>query len=494
VNKKLAVLAIDQGTTSSRAIVFDQASKIVATAQQEFAQIFPQLGWVEHDPEQIWQTSLTVARKAFEQAEAHGYHVVSIGITNQRETTLVWRRDTLEPIYNAIVWQDRRTSVQCQKLKLGGHEADVSARSGLLIDPYFSATKVSWILDNVSGAREQAKRGELAFGTVDSFLISKLTQGSVHATDATNASRTNLYNIHSNSWDPVLLELFNVPDNILPQILDSADDYGATTPDLFGRSIPITGVVGDQQGASIGQCCFKPGAIKSTYGTGCFVMLNTGKKAVSSKNRLLTTIAYRLNGETTYALEGSIFMAGAAVQWLRDGLKIIDSAQECEAIAQSLEDSGGVYMVPAFTGLGAPWWQPDARGAILGLTRDSGQAQIIRATLESVCYQSADLFAAMAKDDIEATVLRVDGGMVQNSWLIQYLADIIDVPVQRPSVLETTALGAAYLSGLYSGVFESLEQLASNWRCDSEFSPQICDKLRQQRLDGWHQAVNQVIK
>jgi glycerol kinase len=489
-----ALLSIDQGTTSSRAIVFDTDGNQVSVAQQEFPQIYPHEGWVEHDPEAIWQTTLDTCQQAIAEAKVKGFTVVSIGITNQRETTVVWARDSGKPVYNAIVWQDRRTAAFCAQLKKQGAEDQVQQRTGLLVDPYFSASKISWVLDQVEGARAAAERGELLFGTIDCFLIYRLTGGNSHVTDATNASRTSLYNIHTGQWDEDLLRLFDVPREVLPRVLDCVDDFGTTAPQLFGEPIPITGVAGDQQAATVGQCCFDKGSIKSTYGTGCFVLMNTGDLPVVSKSRLLTTIAYQIKGKPTYAIEGSIFIAGAAMQWLRDGIGLINNAAQSEAMARGLKGNSGVYMVPAFTGLGAPWWDPDVRGAIFGLTRGTGPEHIVRATLESVAYQTADLFAAMAEDGITPTTLRVDGGMVANSWLLQFLADILNMTVQRPAMLETTALGAAYLSGIGSGVFESLEALQSRWRAKATFNPQLAEDSRNTLLAGWHDAVFRLVK
>ncbi len=486
------ILSIDQGTTSSRAIVFDEAGTRLAMAQREFRQIYPRPGWVEHDPEDIWATTLAVCRHALNEVEGKGGEVVAIGITNQRETTLVWDRETGIPVYNAIVWQDRRTADLCARLKAGGHEAEVTSRSGLVIDPYFSATKVSWILDNVAGARERAEKGELAFGTVDSFLLWRLTDGKSHATDATNACRTMLFNIHENAWDDALLNLFRIPRAIMPDVADSAGAFGTTHRDQLGRALPITGIAGDQQAATIGQACFDPGMIKSTYGTGAFVVLNTGDQPVPSNNRLLTTIAYRLDGKSTYAIEGSIFIAGAAVQWLRDELGVIRSAAETEALARSLDGNGGVYLVPAFTGLGAPHWDPDARGGVFGLTRDAGAAHFARAALESVCYQTRDLFEAMAQDGVRPTELRVDGGMVANDWMVQFLADILGIPVDRPAVTETTALGAAYLAGLHAGVYASLADLSGHWRRETRFEPAMSGESRERLVAGWTRAVAKV--
>jgi glycerol kinase len=487
------ILAIDQGTTSSRAIVFDgdcgADGGIVAQAQAEFPQIYPDDGWVEHDPEDIWRTTLEVSRQALAEAERNGDEVAAIGLANQRETVVVWDRATGAPIYNAIVWQDRRTADACRRLSDMGAEAEVWARTGLLLDPYFSATKIAWILDHVDGTRARAARGDLAFGTVDSFLLWRLTGARSHLTDATNASRTSLFNIHTQQWDEALLELFDVPRACLPEVRDSASHFGETDPDLFGRAIPILGVAGDQQAAAIGQCCFARGAIKSTYGTGCFVLVNTGDAPVTSHNRLLTTVAYRLDGRVTYALEGSIFTAGAAVQWLRDALGIVDRAADTEDLARSIDDTGGVYLVPAFTGLGAPHWDAEARGALVGLTRATGRAELARAALESVCYQTADLLAAMAEDGVTPTALRVDGGMTANDWLLHYLADILDLPVDRPKVMETTALGAAILAGLGAGLRDSLDDVTKTWQRDARFEPSMDAAVRAARLAGWSAAL-----
>jgi glycerol kinase len=486
------ILSIDQGTTSSRAMLFDENGQAAFTAQHEFTQHFPRDGWVEHNAEEIWVTTLEVVQQALKKANQEQRGIAAIGITNQRETTVVWDRSNGEPVYNAIVWQDRRTADYCDGLRQQGHEASVSAKTGLLLDPYFSGTKVNWILDNVDGARARAERGELAFGTIDCFLIWRLTGGKSHATDATNASRTLLFNIHEQSWDPDLLELLSVPESLLPQVLDCAADFGTTSKDLLGAEIPIAGVAGDQQAALVGQACFEPGMIKSTYGTGCFMVLNTGAEALTSNNKLLTTVGYRLDGRTTYALEGSIFVAGAAVQWLRDGIGIIDSAQETEALAESLASNHGVYLVPAFTGLGAPHWDPDARGAIFGITRDTGVAQLVRATLESVCYQTFDLLEAKRRDGLAPTRLRVDGGMVQNNWLCQFLSDLLGIIVERPLQTETTALGAAYLAGLQVGLFDSLDDIARRWQADREFDPVMDKGARNLLLADWHEAVIKV--
>lgn len=487
------LLAIDQGTTSSRAIVFSAEGRPVARAQQEFRQYFPNDGWVEHDGEEIWQSTLDVCREALRQSGLEAGDIAAIGITNQRETTLVWDARTGEPIHNAIVWQDRRTADYCARLKAEGHEPMVSERSGLLIDPYFSATKLRWILESVPGARERAERGELRFGTVDSFLLWRLTGGTSHKTDAANASRTLLFNIHTQQWDEELLALFDIPASLLPEVLDCAADFGTCVPDLLGAPIPVLGMAGDQQAALVGQACFQPGMVKSTYGTGCFMIQNTGDTPVTSKNRLLTTVGYRLNGKVTYAVEGSIFVAGAAVQWLRDGIKLISHAHETEALAVQTGDACGVYLVPAFTGLGAPYWDPKARGAIFGLTRDTGIKEIVTAGLQSVCYQTRDLLEAMRQDGAAApSALRVDGGMVVNNWVMQFLADILGVPVERPEVTETTALGVAYLAGLQAGIYRDLEEIAGHWHREQRFEPKMADEQRAKLYLGWLNAVQRV--
>ncbi len=489
------LLSIDQGTTSSRAMVFGLDGRPRAQAQREHRQYYPAPGAVEHDVEEIWRAVVETARQAI--AEAAG-EIAAIGITNQRETCLLWDRDSGAPLHPAIVWQDRRTADQCAQLRAAGMETFITERTGLLLDPYFSATKIAWLLDNVSGAREAAARGRLLFGTIDTFLLWRLTGGRVHATDATNASRTLLYNIHSGDWDADLLELFRIPPAILPEVRDSAADYGVTDKALFGQRLAIRGIAGDQQAATIGQACFAPGMVKSTYGTGSFLMLNTGAEAVASQNRLLTTVAYQLAGERTYALEGSIFNAGSTVQWLRDGLKVIAHASETEALAAGLSDNRGVYLVPAFTGLGAPHWDPAARGLIAGLTRDAGPAELARASLESVGYQTRDLLQAMAADLAESgrgadTVLRADGGMIANQWLMQFLADMAGVPVDAPEVAETTALGAAYLAGLGAGLYDGLEDIAKRWRRARRFMPAISAEMRERLYDGWRQALQRTL-
>ena len=489
------ILAIDQGTTSTRSIVFDGGQANRAAAQEEFTQHFPASGWVEHDPEDIWRTTLATARAALAKAGADAARVAALGITNQRETTLIWDRRTGKPIHRAIVWQDRRTAELCARLKAEGAEGTVTAKTGLLLDPYFSATKIAWMLDNVSGARADAEAGRLAFGTVNSFLLWRMTGGSVHATDATNASRTLLFDIHANDWDDDLLALFNVPRSMLPEVRDCAAEFGTTEPSLFGEPIAIRGIAGDQQAATVGQACFRPGMVKSTYGTGCFAVLNTGDTACASENKLLTTIAYRLDGRTTYALEGSIFIAGAAVQWLRDGLKLIDRADETGALAAAADPAQEVILVPAFTGLGAPHWDADARGALFGLTRATGPREFARAALEAVCYQTHDLLEAMRRDwkGGGETVLRVDGGMVASDWTMQRLADIIDAPVDRPEILETTALGAAWLAGRTAGVWPDEEGFAKTWRRDRRFEPGLDDRTRRKKLAAWRSAVKRTL-
>lgn len=489
-----AILAIDQGTTSTRAIVFDGQGRCVADAQQQLRQYFPSDGWVEHDPVEIWSSTLAVCRQALANAGLHARELAAIGITNQRETSIVWDRATGEPVHKAIVWQDRRTAPLCEKLRRKGHEALVVERTGLLLDPYFSASKISWMLDNVPGLRLRADRGELAFGTVDCWLLWCLTGGRVHATDATNASRTALFNIHQQCWDDDLLALFKVPASLLPEVKDSAADYGATEPDLLGSAVPVCGIAGDQQAALFGQACFERGMAKSTFGTGCFLMVNTGDQPIRSENRLLTTVGYRLEGQVTYAMEGSIFVAGAAIQWLRDGLGLISHAADSEALARKVGASNSVYLVPAFTGLGAPYWDPHARGAITGLTRDTGIAEIVTAGLQSVCYQTKDLVRAIQMDGAPLETLRVDGGMVGNDWLMQLLADMLNVQVDRPQITETTALGAAYLAGLQSGVYADLEQIAGQWQRNRRFTPAMCPASREKAYQGWLDAVDRVTR
>src|SRR5215475_2456474 len=496
------ILAIDQGTTSSRAIVFRGDCSVAAIVQQEFPQHFPQSGWVEHDPEDIWRTVLATSRDAIAKAGFAARDIAAIGIANQRETALVWDRASGKPIHNAIVWQDRRTAAMCRRLKDAGAEAQIARRTGLLLDPYFSASKIAWLLDHIPGAREKAERGELAFGTVDSFLLWRLTSGAVHATDATNASRTALYDIHANAWSDELCAAFGVPRAMLPDVRDCAADYGLTAPALFGGAIPIRGIAGDQQAALIGQACFAPGMMKSTYGTGCFAVLNTGATAIKSRHRLLSTIAYRLAGKTVYGLEGAIFIAGAAVQWLRDGLRVVPTAAATGAMAEAADAGQDVILVPAFVGLGAPHWDAEARGALFGLTRHTGPNELARAALESVCFQMRDLLDAMRadchdsdcsggidRDDLADTVLRVDGGMVASDWTMQRLADILGAPVDRPTILQTTALGAAYLAGLQSGLYPQPEAFAARWALDRRFAPAMDDGTRQRRVAAWRDAV-----
>ncbi|WP_441258611.1 glycerol kinase GlpK [Bradyrhizobium sp. 521_C7_N1_3] len=491
------VLAIDQGTTSSRAIVFRSDISIAARAQQEFPQHFPASGWVEHEPEDIWTSTVMVCRDAIEQAGIGPKDIAAIGITNQRETTVVWDRVTGHAVHRAIVWQDRRTADICAKLKADGREPVISQKTGLIIDPYFSGTKVAWILDHVPGARARAARGELMFGTVDCYLLWRLTGGKVHATDATNASRTLLFNIHTGQWDDELLEIIGVPRSMLPEVKDSSARFGESTPDLFGGAIAISGIAGDQQAATIGQACFRPGMMKSTYGTGCFALLNTGTTPVVSKNKLLTTVAYQLDGKRTYALEGSIFVAGSAVQWLRDGLGIIKHAAETGPLADQSDSMQSVYLVPAFVGMGAPYWNPRVRGALFGLTRNTGPAELAHAALESVCYQTFDLWAAMRADwpssEVASVVLRVDGGMTASDWTMQRLADLLDAPVDRPVIQETTALGAAYLAGLQAGVYPEPTKFADNWRLEHRFKPNMSQATRERKLAGWARAVKGVL-
>lgn len=484
------LLAIDQGTTSTRAIVFDRAGRNRGSAQQELPQAYPASGWVEHDALRIWQDSLACARGALRAAGIEAGQLAALGITNQRETTVVWDRASGQPIAPAIVWQDRRTAEFCAAH--AGRSDWLADKTGLLLDPYFSATKIAWLLDQVPGARPRAEAGELAFGTIDSWLLWNLTGGRVHATDASNASRTALFNIHTQQWDDELLSFFRVPRVLLPEVRDSAGDFGLTDAGVLGAPVPVRGIAGDQQAATVGQACFAPGMTKSTYGTGCFLVLNTGSQCLRSRHRLLSTVAYRLNGRPTYALEGSIFVAGAAVQWLRDAVHLIQSAGETEALARSLPDAQGVYLVPAFTGLGAPWWDPQARGAIFGLTRDTGLAHIVRAALESVAYQTRDLLDAMAADGVRPNELRVDGGMVVNDWLTQFLADALQVPVVRPRVTETTALGAAFLAGLGAGVYGSLEEIAALWEQERRFEPGLPGEQADRLMAGWHAAIARV--
>jgi glycerol kinase len=488
------VLAIDQGTTSTRAIVFDEAAKPIAFSQQELTQSYPQPGWVEHDPEEIWLTSIATAREAMAKAGIEARDVAALGITNQRETALVWDRSTGKPIHPAIVWQDRRTAGICQELKAQGAEPKVTALSGLLVDPYFSATKAAWILDHVPGARDRARAGELAFGTVDSFLLWRLTGGKVHATEATNACRTLLFDLDNGCWSEELRRLFDVPESILPEVHDCAHDFGWSEPELLGGAIRIAGIAGDQQAATIGQACFEPGMVKATYGTGCFALLNIGLEPIRSKNRLLTTVAYQIAGRRTYALEGSIFVAGAVVQWLRDRLGIIATAAESGVLAATADPDQDVYIVPAFTGLGAPHWDPDCRAAVFGLTLGSGRNELARAALEAVSYQTNDLLAAMRADWQGASeLLRADGGLSASDWAMQRLADIVGLPVDRPQVIETTALGAAYLAGLQAGVYPAPQEFAKRWAAERRFEPAMDDSVRARKLAGWRDAVGRTL-
>ncbi len=490
------ILAIDQGTTSSRAILFDESLKTVAIAQEEFPQIFPRSGWVEHNPEDLWATTAGTCRSVMERAGISADDIVSLGITNQRETTVVWDKKTGKAVFNAIVWQDRRTAHYCQKLREKGLESLFSDRTGLLIDPYFSATKLRWILDNIENGRKRAKAGELLFGTIDCFLIWKLTGGKTHATDATNAARTMLYDIRKGRWSSTICEYLDIPMEMLPVVKDSADEFGFTRADLFGKALPILGVAGDQQAATIGQACFEPGMLKSTYGTGCFALLNTGQNPVKSNNRLLTTIAYQLNGKPTYALEGSIFIAGAVVQWLRDGLKLVREASEAQILAKKADNNQSIIMVPAFTGLGAPYWNAECRGAVFGLTRNSGPAEFARAALESVGFQTRDLLEAMHsdwQDEQGQSVLRVDGGMSASDWSMQFIADIIGAEVDRPKVLETTALGAAWLAGMKAGFYPEMQDFSKKWALDKTFRPTMDEEEREEKYQRWKKAVHATI-
>lgn len=488
------VIAIDQGTTSSRSILFDHQYAIHSQAQVELEQFFPHSGWVEQDPDEIWQTTLDTARRSMHQADLRADQLCALGISNQRETTIVWNRVSGKPVYNAIVWQDRRTAQYCNQRRQDGAQTMVTAKTGLLLDAYFSASKIAWILDNVSGARAAAERGELVFGTVDSWLIWNLTAGAVHATDVTNASRTMLYNIHRQEWDSELLELFNVPRSMLPEVLDCNGFFGYTSASLLGGTVKICGVAGDQQAAAMGQACFTKGMLKATYGTGCFALLNTGDTAVESQHQLLTTVASRLDGKISYALEGSIFIAGAAIQWLRDGLGIIESAEQSTAAALASDPDQAVYLVPAFTGLGAPWWDPDARAAIFGLSLATGRNEIVRAALESVCYQTLDLLHAMHADwkTTSNTVLRVDGGMAVNDWTMQFLADVLQAPIDRPMITETSALGAAWLAASHAGLWPTCEDFASSWQCQQRFTPTMSPEQCKFKVAGWDAAIRRV--
>ena len=487
------IVSIDAGTTSNRSILFDLKGKPIFSSQKEFTQYFPKNGWVEHNPEEIWKTTVRTLNDVINKAKKLRGKILSIGITNQRETTVLWDKKTGKTIYKAIVWQDRRTEQYCKKLRKQNKDTMIFNKTGLLIDPYFSGTKIKWVLDNVKKARQLMDKNQLLFGTIDSFLIWRLTKGKVHATDATNASRTMIYNITTNKWDDTILKLLKIKKNILPEVKDCADDYGQTHSSITGRSIPINGVVGDQQSATIGQCCFDPGSLKSTYGTGAFVLLNTGSRKIYSKNRLLTTIAYKINGKTTYAMEGSIFIAGAGVQWLRDRMKFFEKAYETEKIIKSLEDNKEVYLVPAFTGLGAPHWDANARGVLSGITRDTSPKEIIRATIEAVAYQTHDLFEAMKHDGLRPKIVKVDGGMVMNNWFSQFLSDIVNVRVLRPKVQETTALGAAFMAGLQIGVYKSLKDISKKWQLDKKFNPKMHNSTRQSLIKGWTKAIKRAL-
>ena len=488
-----AILAIDQGTTSTRAIAFSIEGKKLLSSQFEIKQYFPKNGWVEHDPEEIWQTTLKVVKDVIRNCKKKKIKILTIGITNQRETTVMWDKTNGKPVYKAIVWQDRRTEALCQKLKNQNIENKIRKKTGLFIDSYFSATKIHWIINNIKKTKKLLKNKNLLFGTIDTFLIWKLTGGKVHATDATNASRTMLYNINNNRWDNEILKILKIPYNILPEVKNTADNYGYTKKSTIGDSIPITGVVGDQQAATIGQCCFSVGSIKSTYGTGAFILMNTGSKKIFSKNKLLTTICYKIGNKTTYALEGSIFTAGAGVQWLRDKIKLISKANDTEKILKSKKNNSGVYLVPAFTGLGAPYWNANSRGLICGLTRNSDWKDIVRAVIESVAYQSYDLFEAMNKDGLKPKVVKVDGGMVSNKWFSQFLSDIVKIKVFRSKIHETTALGAAFIAGYQIGVFKSLSSISKKWKIDKKFSPKINKTSRSKLLKGWQQAINRTV-
>ncbi len=488
-----AILAIDQGTTSTRTIAFSINGKKLYSSQLELKQYFPKNGWVEHDPDEIWKTTLKTLKNVINKCKKRNIKILTIGITNQRETTVMWNKINGKPVYKAIVWQDRRTKEFCQKLKNKNIESKIRKKTGLFIDPYFSATKIKWIIDNVKKTKKLLKDKKLLFGTIDTFLIWKLTNGKIHATDSTNASRTMLFNINKNKWDDELLKIFKIPKSILPQVKDSADDYGSTNKLTIGESISITGVAGDQQAATVGQCCFSKGSVKSTYGTGAFVLMNTGSKKINSKNKLLTTICYRIDNKTTYALEGSIFTAGAGVQWLRDKLKLISNACDTEKIIKSKKNSSEIYIVPAFTGLGAPYWNSNARGLISGLTRNSDWKDIVRAVIESVAYQSFDLFRAMNNDGLKPRIVKVDGGMVSNNWFSQFLSNIVGIKVIRPKILETTALGAAFVAGYQIGVYNSLQSISKKWNIDKKFTPKINKLNRSKLLKGWKQAIKRTL-
>ena len=488
------ILSIDQGTTSTRSILFDLKGKPVFVSQKEFKQYYPKDGWVEHNPEEIWVTTKKVIKEIINKNKKIKGNILTIGITNQRETTLLWDSKTGKCIYNAIVWQDRRTANLCNKLKKKGLENLIKSRTGLLLDPYFSATKIKWIIENIPSAKKLLKKNRLLFGTIDTYLIWKLTKGKIHATDSTNASRTMLFNIKKNCWDKKILKLLKIPESILPNVKNSADNFGFTDKSITKKSYPINGVIGDQQAATVGQSCFQKGSTKITFGTGAFIIMNTGNNKINSKNKLLSTICYRINNRTTFALEGSIFIAGASVQWLRDKLKIIKSAKITEKISKKQINNNNVYLVPAFTGLGAPYWKPNVRGILTGLTRDTGRNEIIRATLESVAYQTSDLLNAMKKDGLKSSVIKVDGGMANNYWFVQFLTDILNIKVLKPKVYETTSLGAAVMAGYYIGVYKSLSDITRNWRFDKKFVPKIVHKNRLKLLNGWHRAIRKTLR
>ena len=488
------ILSIDQGTTSTRSILFDLKGKPVFVSQKEFKQYYPKDGWVEHNPKEIWVTTKKVIKEIVNKNKKIKGNILTIGITNQRETTLLWDSKTGKCIYNAIVWQDRRTTNLCNKLKKKGLENLIKSRTGLLLDPYFSATKIKWIIENIPSAKKLLKKNRLLFGTIDTYLIWKLTKGKIHATDSTNASRTMLFNIKKNCWDKKILKLLKIPESILPNVKNSADNFGFTDKSITKKSYPINGVIGDQQAATVGQSCFQKGSTKITFGTGAFIIMNTGNNKINSKNKLLSTICYRINNRTTFALEGSIFIAGASVQWLRDKLKIIKSTKITEKISKKQTNNNNVYLVPAFTGLGAPYWKPNVRGILTGLTRDTGRNEIIRATLESVAYQTSDLLNAMKKDGLKPSIIKVDGGMANNYWFIQFLTDILNIKALKPKVCETTSLGAAVMAGYYIGVYKSLSDITRNWRFDKKFVPKIVHKNRLKLLNGWHRAIRKTLR
>ena len=492
-NRKKFIVAIDQGTTSSRAILFNTVGKLIFKSQLEFKQHFPKNGWVEHDPEEIWKTTKKVLLDVIDKSKKFKGQILTIGITNQRETTILWDRITGKPVYNAIVWQDRRTADFCRKFKSNKREQIINKKTGLLIDPYFSGTKIKWIIENVPKAKKLLKKKQLLFGTIDTFLLWRLTKGAIHATDATNASRTMLYNINTNNWDNQILQSLKIPSHILPIVKNSSDNFGVTHKSITGQSYPITAVVGDQQAATIGQCCFKKGSVKGTYGTGAFVLMNTGYKKIYSKNRLLTTVCYRLKGKSTYALEGSIFIAGAGVQWARDKMKLIKKANETEKVIRALKSNSGVYLVPAFVGLGAPYWDSNARGVLSGLTRNTGVKEIIRAIIESTAYQSYDLFNAMKKDGLKPKVIKIDGGMVRNNWFSQFLSSVLNITVYRSQNEETTALGVAFMAGLQIGVFKSLNDISKRWKLNRKFIPKIKSSERLKILSGWSKTIRKTL-